>query len=100
MLSRRKMEKIFFKKLTVTERKRHWVLIPDPRYNRKFFPASHEDFNIIINNSVETSYIDGHNRLMLGSRIFNKHDLDDNDTYISMYVDDDKIILSKNSELS
>ena len=71
---------IIEKRLTSSERKRHWINIY--KDYRKLFPNSHNTFNIRVNNEVEETYIDNYNRIMLGSTIFYKYNFDEPDTTI------------------
>ena len=68
------METIFIKKLTPSEKTRHWVIIP--RKIRNIFPDNNVNFNIKAGKKVSTVRIDSLNRLFLGSRVVGDLDLD------------------------
>jgi len=64
------MQVIFEKRLTISEKERHWVIIPAKI--RECFPACGIVFQIRIGNKTHSTYVDSYNRLRLGSRVFSE----------------------------
>ena len=79
------MELCLKKRLTISEKKRHYVNIPSK--NIALFPKPEVEFIVIINNKKIKTYIDQYKRLRLGSRIFNELFLDSPDSVIIIEKD-------------
>jgi hypothetical protein len=74
------MQTIFRKRLTASEKERHWIIVPVEF--RRNFPSCNIEFNVRIRKASASTYIDSYNRLRLGSRIFNELELDSPNTVI------------------
>lgn len=68
------MQVILTKRLTPSEKERHYIIIP--RRNRENFPPFNAVFKLKVGKQYYQTYVDSYSRLRLGSRIFNKLDLD------------------------
>jgi hypothetical protein len=66
--------RIFEKRLSPTERTRHWVTVPAA--DRASFPPCNEPFQIKIDSQTVEVHIDSNNRMVGLSNIFDKLDLD------------------------
>jgi hypothetical protein len=64
------MQVIFEKRLTASEKERHWIIIP--ARVREHLPPCDVVFDLKAGSEIFTSYIDRYKRLRLGSRIFDK----------------------------
>jgi len=88
------MQVIFEKRLTISEKERHWVIIPAKF--RKDFPPSNVMFQIRIDKVTYSTYVDAYNRLRLGSRVFSKLGLEEpNAIVIFEKVSQDYILKKK-----
>jgi hypothetical protein len=74
------MQVIFEKRLTSSEKERHWIIILAKA--RDNFPAPNVDFDLRVGDEVFSSYIDSYNRLRLGSRAFGKLELDEPGAFV------------------
>ena len=64
------MQVIFEKRLTSSEKERHWIIIPAKA--RDNLPPPDVSFNLRVGDEVFSTYIDPYKRLRLGSRAFSK----------------------------
>lgn len=69
------MAVLFEKRLTPSEKERHWIIVPSS--SRKYFPSFNVVFKIRVGREMNETYIDNYSRLRLGSGIFNKLELDE-----------------------
>jgi len=74
------MQVIFEKRLTPSERERHWIIIPAA--TREHFPPTDVAFHLKVGDEVFSTYIDSYKRMRLGSRVFSKLELEEPDTSI------------------
>ena len=91
------MQIILKKRLTPSEKERHWVRIPENV--RSLFPPDEVKFKVRVGRGVRTTRIDCYRRLFLGSIIFGDLDLDIPNARIVVEKDDKgEYVVRKNEE--
>mgnify|MGYP001135104791 CR=1 FL=1 len=90
------MQVILEKRLTSSEKERHWVIVPS--VSRKHFPTPDVIFTITVFNKRSQTYIDRYNRLRLGARIFDKLGLDEPGSSIVIGKNPDGIYVLRKSK--
>lgn len=90
------MQTIFEKRLTASEKERHWVVLPSKV--RNLFPPDEVVFKIKAGRKTETTRIDNQKRLFLGSIIMGDLDLDSPNAKIIVGLDEKGQFIVRKSE--